>query len=56
MTENRFAIPLEDLVAEAQVPRADQIEVQSDPVVPPPDEVLGGPFYGAGMSGDIDGD
>ncbi|WP_170977846.1 hypothetical protein [Blastococcus sp. CCUG 61487] len=56
MTENRFAIPLEDLVAGAQVAREDQVEVQQDAVVPPPDEVLGGPFYGDGMSGDVDGD
>lgn len=55
MTDPRFAIPLEELVAGAQVAREDQVEVQADVPVPPP-AGLGVPFYGDGMTGDVDGD
>ncbi|WP_155858950.1 hypothetical protein [Candidatus Blastococcus massiliensis] len=55
MADPRFAIPLEELVAGAQVAREEQVEVQADVPVPPatgPDALR----YGDGMSGDVDGD
>ena len=55
MVDPRYAIPLEEFVAGAEVARAEQVEVQALPVVPPP--VYGDPLpYGDGMSGDADGD
>jgi hypothetical protein len=55
MADPRYAIPLDEFVAGAQVAREDQVEVQTDVVVPPP--VHGDPLrYGDGMAGDADGD
>ena len=55
MTDPRYAIPLDEFVAGAQVAREDQVEVQTHAAVPPP--VPGDPLpYGDGMSGDVDGD
>jgi hypothetical protein len=55
MVDPRYAIPLEEFVAGAEVSRAEQVEVQAEPVVPPP--AHGDPLrYGDGMTGDADGD
>lgn len=55
MADPRYAIPLEEFVAGAEVTRAEQVEVQAEPVVPAP--VHGQPLpYGDGMTGDADGD
>lgn len=55
MVDPRYAIPLEEFVAGAEVARAEQVEVQAEPVVPP--SAYGDPLrYGDGMSGDADGD
>ena len=55
MADPRYAIPLEEFVAGAEVARAEQVEVQAVPVVPPP--ASGDPLHHAdGMSGDADGD
>lgn len=56
MTDNRFAVPLEELVSASRVDREQQVEVQADVVVPPPVSELGGQFYGDGTTGDVDGD
>ena len=56
MTENPYAIPVEDLVARTQVPVIDQVEVQSEPRQPGSDWSAGVNPYGDGMSGDADGD
>lgn len=55
MADPRYAIPLDEFVAGAQVAREDQVEVQVERVVPAPvrGEVLP---YGDGMTGDADGD
>lgn len=55
MTDPRYAIPLDELVAGVEVTREAQVELQAEPVVPPPapGEVLP---YGDGMTGDADGD
>ena len=55
MADPRFAIPLDEFLAGAQVAPEDQVEVQVDAVVPSPGygDVLP---YGDGMSGDADGD
>ena len=55
MVDPRYAIPLEEFVAGAEVARAEQVEVQAEPVVPPP--AYGDPLrYADGMTGDADGD
>ena len=55
MVDPRYAIPLEEFVAGAEVARAEQVEMQAVPVVPAP--AGGDPLpYGDGMSGDADGD
>jgi hypothetical protein len=55
MVDPRYAIPLEEFVAGAEVARAEQVEVQAEPVVPPP--AYGDPLrFADGMSGDADGD
>lgn len=55
MADPRYAIPLDEFTAAAEVPRAEQVEVQAQPVVPAP--ALGEPLpYGDGMTGDADGD
>jgi hypothetical protein len=55
MTENRFKAPLEEFLSTAQVPVADQVEIQPEPQQPPADWSPGTPPYGDGMSGDADG-
>lgn len=55
MADPRYTVPLEEFLAGSQVARADQVEVQAEPVVP--STVYGDPLpYGDGMSGDVDGD
>lgn len=55
MVDPRYTIPLDDFVAGAQVARDEQVELQAEPVAPPP--VHGDPLrYADGMSGDADGD
>ena len=55
MVDPRYAIPLEEFVAGAEVARAEQVEVQAVPVVPPP--ALGDPLrHAGGSAGDADGD
>jgi hypothetical protein len=56
MTEQRYSIPVEDLVASARVPVAEQVEVQSEPGPPPQNWSTDVHPYGDGMSGDVDGD
>jgi hypothetical protein len=56
MTEQRYTIPVDELVAGARVPLEEQVEVQAEPQQPATDwsaEVLP---YADGMSGDADGD
>jgi hypothetical protein len=55
MTENPYAIPLEDFVRSARVPVDAQVEVQ-DQYVPAPDWSSGVNPYGDGMSGEADCD
>ncbi|SDF08917.1 hypothetical protein SAMN05660662_1055 [Blastococcus aurantiacus] len=55
MVDPRYAIPLEEFVAGAQVARDEQIEVQAEPAVPAP-AYGDGLRYADGMSGDADGD
>ena len=54
MTENSYAIPVEELVARARVPVTDQVELQVEPGRPPADWSAGGPPCGDG--GDADGE
>jgi hypothetical protein len=55
MTENPYAIPVEDLVDSARVPVAAQVEEQSDPRSTGGE--AGAPvLYADGMAGDADGD
>jgi hypothetical protein len=55
MVDPRYAIPLEEFIAGAEVARAEQVEMQAVPVVPAPP--VGDPLpYGDGMTGDADGD
>ncbi len=55
MADPRYAIPFDEFVTGAQVAREDQVEVQTDAVLPPP--AHGDPLrHGDGMSGDADGD
>ena len=56
MTENPYAIPMDEFVARARAAVADQVEVQAEPQQPPGDWSTGGNPYGDGMSGDADGD
>ena len=56
MTEQRYSIPLEELVAGARVPAEAQVEVQAEPRQPATDWSAGPTPYGDGMSGDVDGD
>ena len=55
MVDPRYAIPLEEFVAGAEVARAEQVEMQAESVVPGP--ASGDALrYGDGMTGDADGD
>jgi hypothetical protein len=55
MADPRYAIPLDELVAEARVAREEQVELQAQPVVPT--GAYGAPLpWADGMTGDADGD
>jgi len=56
MTEPRYSIPLDELVAGARVPVTEQVEVQAEPRQPATDWSAGVHPFGDGMSGDADGD
>ncbi len=56
MSENPYAIPVEELVASAQVAPEAQIEVQTEHRAVVPDWANPVNPYGDGMSGDADGD
>lgn len=56
MTEQRYSIPLEELVAGARVAAEEQVQVQAEPQVPATGWSTGVHPYGDGMSGDADGD
>jgi hypothetical protein len=55
MTENPYAIPVEDLVASARVPAAEQVVEQPEHRLPV-DWSAGLNPYGDGMAGDADGE
>jgi hypothetical protein len=55
MADDRYAIPLDELVAGAQVAREAQVEVHPEPGAAAP--AYGDPLrYADGMGGDADGD
>ncbi|WP_158545871.1 hypothetical protein [Blastococcus sp. TF02A-30] len=56
MSENRFAVPLEEFEARTHVPVTDQVEVQAEIRQPPAGWTTDPLPYGDGMGGDIDGD
>ena len=56
MTEQRYTISVDELVAGARVPLEEQVEVQAEPRLPATDWSSGVNPYGDGMSGDADGD
>ncbi|MGY1805204.1 hypothetical protein ACI78T_18120 [Blastococcus sp. SYSU D00922] len=57
MAEQRYSIPLDELVSSARVPVAEQVELQDEPRQLPADWSAGGAHpYGDGASGDADGD
>lgn len=55
MSENRYAVPLDELERTSHVRAAEQVEVQSDPLLPEGLFVIG-PRYGDGATADADGD
>ncbi len=56
MTEQRYAMTVDELVASARVPITELVEQQAEPQVPGSDWSTGPNPYGDGMSGDADGD
>ncbi|WP_167760590.1 hypothetical protein [Blastococcus sp. CT_GayMR16] len=56
MSENPYAIPVEDLVASARVDVVDQVEEQAQPRPVALDRSNPVTPYADGMSGDADGD
>jgi hypothetical protein len=56
MSENPYAIPVEDLVASARVAPEAQIELQAEHRAVAPDWANPANLYADGMSGDADGD
>ena len=56
MSQSPYAIPADDLVASARVPRADQVEVRAEPNLPEPDWSPDGLRFADGGGGDVDGD
>jgi hypothetical protein len=56
MRKNPYAMPVEDLVASAQVDAVDQVEEQAEPRLGVPDWANPVNPYADGMSGDADGD
>jgi hypothetical protein len=55
MTDSPYAIPVEDLLASARVPVAQQV-VEQPEVRPVPDTWAGPIPYADGMAGDADGE
>jgi hypothetical protein len=56
MTDQRYSIPVDELVSSARVDVTDQVELQAEPRQPPAGWSPGVLPYGDGMSGDADGD
>ncbi len=56
MLDNRFRLPDDELYASAQVPLDEQVEVQSELVLPPVDWRVDPMPWVDGGSGDVDGD
>ena len=56
MTDQRYSIPVDELVSGARVDVTDQVELQAEPQQPPEGWSTGVLPYGDGMSGDADGD
>jgi hypothetical protein len=56
MTENRFAVPLEEFEAGSRVPLAEQVEVQAELRQPPAPWTADPLPYADGGGGDADGD
>jgi hypothetical protein len=56
MTDQRYSIPVDELVSSARVDVTDQVELQAEPQQPPAGWSTGVLPYGDGMSGDADGD
>jgi hypothetical protein len=56
MTDSRYAIPADDLVASVRVDRTDQVEVQADPVRDVGDWSAEPQRYGDGAGGGADCD
>jgi hypothetical protein len=56
MTEQRYSIPVDELVAGVRVPAEEQVEVRAEPRLPATDWSSGVVPYGDGMAGDADGD
>lgn len=55
MADPRYAVPLDEFVAGAQIAREEQVEEHAERVVPTPAHGDRLP-YGDGMTGDVDGD
>ena len=56
MTQNPYAVPVEELVASARVERGDQVEEQAQPALRPAESSPGIHPYGDGAGPDTDGD
>ena len=56
MTDQRYSIPVDELVSSARVDVTDQVELQAEPRQLPAGWSPGVLPYGDGMSGDADGD
>jgi len=56
MSESPYAIPVEDLVASARIPRTEQVEIQGEAPRPEPDRSGGFLRYADGAGGDADGE
>ena len=56
MAEPRYSIPVDELVAGARVPVAEQVEIQAEPREPATDWSTGLIPCADGMGGDADGD
>jgi hypothetical protein len=55
MTERRYSIPVDELVAGARVPAEERVEVRAEPRLPATDWSAGVDAYGDGLAGDADG-
>jgi hypothetical protein len=56
MTENPYAIPVDELVGRTRVPVTDQVEVRSEPQGPPAGWSADPAAFGDGAGGDADGE